>query len=211
MKDKDEEIIFRAEISFKGPSEDFKKILAGLNNIGVESLKIDTVPLPEESFDGLRAGKWITPEKGPSGIRINTVPLPEEKIGSLMIGTWPTPERNASGIMIDTVPLPERKSSGLLVGTWPILEKDGRFGRIPLPEKGLNRELLENLTEDMPKFEIIKDIYGGIHNPHMHLDGKVVLIDRERFQEHVGHIALDIMKDLTERIEETLPVRQIAR
>lgn len=171
MKSKNDEIIFKAELRFKGSVSDFENVLTNLDNLGIDGLKIDTVPLPEK------------PAKG------------------LMIGTWPTPEKGAKGIMIDIVPLPDKKFNGLIIGTWPILEKNGRFGIIPMPERGLSDALEKDLIDDMPSIKITTDIDGGICTAHLHIKDRIYLINRDRFKEHVGQIALEIMGDLTGKIE----------
>ena len=93
----------RARLQFKGSILEFGTALKGLtklqDKIGPDSLKIDTVPLPErgaivvdigfsgpmsdfknvvEGLDDLR-----------STIAIDTVPVPER---APKVGTWPTPE-----------------------------------------------------------------------------------------------------------------------
>ncbi len=187
MKSKNDEIIFKAELRFKGSVSDFKNVLTNLNNLGI---------------DGLKIGTWPTPERGAKGIMIDTVPLPEKRFNELIVGTSPLPEVGVKGIMIDTVPLPEKRFNGLIIATWPILEKNGRFGIIPMPEKGLSHDLEKDLIDGMPSFKINTDIYGGIRTAHLHIKDKIYLINRDRFKEHVEQIALEIMRDLTERIEE---------
>ena len=115
------------------------------------------------------------------GIMIDTVPVPELENGGLMIGTWPTPESKSSTIMIDTVPLPEKT-----------------LGGIPAIAKLLNKEVLDKLSQGMPKIKLIRDIYGGMRNAHFHIGNEVVLLDRARFKELVGRVAESMAKGFAE-------------
>lgn len=156
------EIAFRASIEFKGPANEFEKVMDDLAKLRKRGLMIDTVPLPEKKVGGMM---------------IDTVPLPELGNEGLMIGTWPTPERKASRLMIDTVPLPERPFPG-----------------IPAITKLLTKEMLNKLVKGMPKVRIIKDINGGMRNPHLHVGNEVVLLDRAKFKELVGQVAAEMAK-----------------
>ncbi|MFW9896558.1 MAG: hypothetical protein ACFFD7_12200 [Candidatus Thorarchaeota archaeon] len=215
MRSKDNEIIFKAEIQFKGSISDFKKLTKELHNIGIDNVMIDTVPLPDKPAKGLMIGTWPTPDRDITGIISNTVPIPDETVpipdstvpipdkrgSGLIIGSWSVPKVGAKGLMIDTIPLPEKKFNGLLVGTWPIIGKNGRFGIIPMPEKGLSSDLEEDLIKDMDSLKINTDIYGGIRTPHIHKGDVIYFIDRNTFKKHVGRIALEIMEELTKGIE----------
>ena len=194
-----EKIIFKAELNFKGPLSNFLNTLAHIHDLGIDGLKIDTVPLPESPFNGLKIGSWPTPESPSKGLMVGSWPTPESPSKGLMISTWPLPEKGAKGIMIDTVPLPEKKFNGLLIGTWPILEKNGRFGVMPMPENGLSKELENDLIEGIESFKVTTDIRGGIRNAHLHVKDRIYLIDKDRFKAHVGQIALEIIRDLTEK------------
>lgn len=110
----------RARLQFKGSILEFEKAVRGLtklqNEIGSDSLMIDTVPLPtrgaiivEMRFRGPMSDfgnviKGLTDLR--STIAIDTVPLPERvrptpdpPERAPKIGTWPTPEtpENAFG------------------------------------------------------------------------------------------------------------------
>lgn len=111
----------------------------------------------------------------------------------LMIGTWPTPEHPAGGLMIDTVPLPEQPLPGIV----PV----ARY---------LSRDLLNKLTEGMPRFKIIKDINGGIRSAHLHLQDEVVLLDRAGFKEAVTHVATELAGKLAETAEYTETIGAIS-
>ena len=111
----------------------------------------------------------------------------------LKVGTWPTPEHPAGGLMIDSVPLPDQP----LPGIFPIT-------------RYLDRELLNRLTEGMPRFKIIKDIYGGIRNAHLHMHDEVVLLDQTRFKEAVRHVATELAGELAESTEYTETIRAIS-
>lgn len=100
----------RAALQFKGSLLEFGKAVRGItklqNEIGPDSLKIETVPLPERGaiivymrFRGPMSdfeNVIIGLDNIRSMIAIDTVPLPEI---APKIGTWPTPEtpKNAFG------------------------------------------------------------------------------------------------------------------
>lgn len=131
---------------------------------------------------GLMIDTVPLPEHKARRMMIDTVPLPELEVGGLMIGTWPTPESKAGELMIDTVPLPEQPFPGIKGVT-----------------KLLSRELLDKIAKDMPRFKIIKNIDGGIRNPHLHVENEVVLLDKARFKEVVGQVAMELAKDLLKK------------
>ena len=72
-----------------------EKISAGKKK---DSVKIDTVPLPEKTICigtyQLFIGTWPTPDKHGYPLYIGTWPVPDKK-GLVYIGTWPTPEMPA--------------------------------------------------------------------------------------------------------------------
>ncbi|MFX0195887.1 MAG: hypothetical protein ACFFCW_07180 [Candidatus Hodarchaeota archaeon] len=163
----EEEIDFNASIKFKGSREEFEKLVADLGKLREQGLKIETVPLPEKPKGKARGT-----------IMIDTVPLPEitaREVEGLRIGTWPTPER---GLVLETIPFPPKPFPGI----WPIT-------------KLLSKELLDKITQEMPRIKI-NDIHGGIRNPHLHVRNEVVLLDRARWKEFVGQVALKFSKDL---------------
>lgn len=63
-------------------------------------------------------------------------------------------------------------------GCWPVA-----------PERIIDGGLLEKITSDQPRVKILKDIYGGIRNPHFHIKDEIVLLARDRFQELVKNVA----------------------
>jgi hypothetical protein len=65
-------------------------------------------------------------------------------------------------------------------GGWPV----------PIYEV-LGERLLAQLSGDMPPLKI-DGIDGGIRNPHLHLADRIVLVDRDRFKEVVGHVAMEL-------------------
>lgn len=129
---------------------------------------------------GLRIGTVPLPRDKARGVMIDTVPLPELPVEGLMIGTWPTPEHPAGGLMIDTVPLPERPP----------------FPGVKPATRLLSSEMLAKIAKDMPRVKLIKNIYGGIRNPHLHINNEVVLLDSARFKEFVGQVATELGKGL---------------
>ena len=90
----------RSVLRFKGAIKDFEKAVMALSKIEdkFDSLKIDTVPLPEEVGVTIQArfsgsfsefeGVVINMSDMLASLAIDTVPLPER----FAIGTWPTPE-----------------------------------------------------------------------------------------------------------------------
>ncbi len=129
------------------------------------------------------------------GLKIDTVPLPEDKAkGSMMIDTVPLSELKVEGLMIGTWPTPERKTIGLIIDTIPLPEKSP-CGFIPVT-KILSKELIDKIAKEMPRTKIIKNIDGGIRTPHLHIENELVLLDRARFKELVGQVAMELAKDL---------------
>lgn len=162
-----EEIDFKASIGFKGSTEEFEKVAADLGKLRERGLKIETVPLPEKPKGEVRGT-----------IMIDSVPLPEitaTEVEGLRIGTWPTPER---GLILETIQFPRKPFPGI----WPIT-------------KLFSKELLDKITQGMLRIKI-NDIHGGIRNPHLHVRNEVVLLDRARWKEFVGQVAMKLSKDL---------------
>jgi hypothetical protein len=132
----------------------------------------------------LRVGLEI--EGSPAEIQEVIAQLEALPSGGLQIGTWPTPQRPAQGMtikttplpLIDTVPLPEDEA-----GIWPVTRL-------------FDPELAKLLSQGMPRLKMIDDIRGGIRNAHLHIGDEVVLIDRERFKEIVGHAAKELAKNV---------------
>jgi len=79
---------------------------------------------------------------------------------------------------------------GHTAGCWPIA-----------PEELLSRKILDKIIEGMPRIKIIRGIDGGIRNPHLHIGDEVVLINRERFKELAGQVAMELAERLAERAD----------
>lgn len=77
-------------------------------------------------------------------------------------------------------------------GCWPIA-----------PERILTKEMLNKVIEDMPRLKIIRPFPGGIRHPHLHVKNEVILIDKARFKEVVGQIAMELAGKVAERAEYT--------
>ncbi len=87
---------------------------------------------------------------------------------------------------------------GHTAGCWPIG-----------PEELLPRKILDKIIEDMPRIKIIRGIRGGIRDPHLHIGDEIVLIDRKRFKEVVGQVAMELAGRLAERADYTETVGAI--
>jgi hypothetical protein len=89
---------------------------------------------------------------------------------------------------------------GHTAGCWPIA-----------PEQILGKRVLDRVTEGMPriKAEIIRGIDGGIRDPHLHIRDEMVLLDRARFKEVVGQVAMELAGKIAEREEYTETVGAI--
>lgn len=87
---------------------------------------------------------------------------------------------------------------GHLAGCWPIP-----------PERILGRKVLNKVIEGMPRIKIIQPFPGGIRNAHLHIKDEIVLLDRARFREVVGQIAMELAGKLAERAEYTETVGAI--
>lgn len=147
-----EEIVFKAQIEFKGSIEEFQKVAADLQKLTASGkVKIDTVPLPEK------------------------------------------PRDKTKGLMIDTVPLPDLQFKELALEGVTIRPKP--YPGFPPPEF-LGKAVIDHLVKDMPRIKINKDIYGGMRNPHLHIKNEIVLLNKERFKELVGHVATNLSKEL---------------
>ena len=79
---------------------------------------------------------------------------------------------------------------GHTAGCWPIG-----------PEELLSKKVLERVTEGMARIKIIKGIAGGIRDPHLHIGDEAVLVDRLRFKEVVGQVAMELAGRLAQRAE----------
>ena len=126
----------------------------------------------------------------------------------LKIGTWPTPEHPAKSMMIDTIPLPEHPGRGLKIETIPLPEHH-LPGIYPVA-RHLSRSMVDKLTKGMPKFKLIKDIYGGIRCAHLHLHDEVVLLNEAGFKEVIQFVAKDLAGRLAETTDYTKTVGAIS-
>ena len=65
-----------------------------------------------------------------------------------------------------------------------------RAGSITFPMKFLLKtDDLMNLVKAEKKFKLIKDINGGIRNPHFHLENEIVLFDQPAFEKFTEKVA----------------------
>ena len=82
---------------------------------------------------------------------------------------------------------------------WP---PDHTAGCWPIgPEEILSQKILGKLTDNMPRVKIVRGIKGGIRDPHLHVKDELVLLDRARFKEAVGQVAMELGGRLAERLE----------
>lgn len=87
---------------------------------------------------------------------------------------------------------------------------DHTMGCWPFPPDGiLSKKVLDKIIEDQPRIKLIKDIYGGIRNPHLHIANDVVFLDRERFKNFVGQLAMEIAGNIAEKSDYTETVGAI--
>jgi hypothetical protein len=65
-------------------------------------------------------------------------------------------------------------------------------GFMPIePKRVLTWTKIDELIKDRPKF-LIKDIYGGIRDPHFHIDGGIVFLEEQEFKQLIKDIAVNI-------------------
>lgn len=83
-------------------------------------------------------------------------------------------------------------------GCWPVA-----------PEKIIEGDLLEKIISDQPRVKILKDIYGGIRNPHFHVKDEIVLLARNRFQELVKNVAGELAVQLAAKADYAKTLRAI--
>ncbi len=72
----------------------------------------------------------------------------------------------------------------------------------------LGERRFAEFTEGMPRIKIdfIRPIPGGIRTPHIHVDGDVVLVDRDRFKKYVGEVAQKLAEMRVEKMEDYVEV-----
>ena len=83
-------------------------------------------------------------------------------------------------------------------------------GCMPLPlERLLSKEILNQVLETAPVINIrfIRDIYGGIRVPHLHLDvEQVALLDKTQFKMVAGEVAKNLAMMRAESINDYIRV-----
>lgn len=72
------------------------------------------------------------------------------------------------------------------------------------PLEILSKEVIARVTEGMPRIRI-KPIPGGIRDPHLHIGDEAVFLDRARFKELVGQVAMNVAGKIAEGKEYTVP------
>jgi hypothetical protein len=66
-------------------------------------------------------------------------------------------------------------------GCWPI-------GPLEL----LNPRVLQAIAAEQPRLKTVEGIRGGIRDPHLHLKDEIVFLERARFKELVGQVAMEV-------------------
>jgi hypothetical protein len=66
-------------------------------------------------------------------------------------------------------------------GCWPI-------GPVDL----VNPRVLEAIAKGQPRLKIMEDFPGGIRDPHLHLKDEIVFLERARFKDLVGQVAMEV-------------------
>jgi hypothetical protein len=90
------------------------------------------------------------------------------------------------------------------------LPSDHTKGCWPFPIEGiLSKRVMEKVIDDMPRYNLVKDIYGGIRIAHLHIGDDLVLLDRERFQNFVGQLAMEIGQRIAAKADYTTTVGAI--
>lgn len=82
-------------------------------------------------------------------------------------------------------------------------------GCMPLPlQRLIPEDHLNKLVEGMPVINIkyVKDIYGGMRTPHLHLGDDIVLLERDRFAQYVGEVASTLGAMRAETLEDYVEV-----
>ena len=72
------------------------------------------------------------------------------------------------------------------------------------PDEILGKERFAEFIGNLPRTGItyIKDIRGGIRTPHIHVDGDVIFVDREKFKTFVKEIAQNLVEMRVENVED---------
>jgi hypothetical protein len=82
---------------------------------------------------------------------------------------------------------------------WP---PEHNAGCWPVPiENILSKQILDAIVEGIEPLKVIKPFPGGIRDPHLHVGGKIVLINRDKFREVVGKAAMEIAGKIAEMSE----------
>ena len=83
-------------------------------------------------------------------------------------------------------------------------------GCMPLPlSKLISEDILKRIIKEAPAIDIrfIRDIYGGIRVPHVHLDeNRIALLNREQFKQVAGEVARNLAMMRAEAIEDYIHV-----
>jgi hypothetical protein len=85
------------------------------------------------------------------------------------------------------------------------IEVVGAAGGMRVPVELLfPQEQLKALVKEMPAIDIrfIRDIRGGIRTPHLHLEDRVILLDKERFVQFAGEAAQRLAEMRASHIED---------
>lgn len=70
------------------------------------------------------------------------------------------------------------------------------------------KETLNKIIKGSPKLQVtwIKDIAGGIRDPHLHLADEIVLLDRERFKLMVSEVASMLATERVDHMDDFVSV-----
>jgi hypothetical protein len=81
------------------------------------------------------------------------------------------------------------------------------------PEEILGEERFAEFAEHLPRAHLtyVRDIRGGIRTPHLHVDGDVVFVDREKFKVFVKEIAQNLAEKRAEKVEDYIELMEALR
>jgi hypothetical protein len=91
--------------------------------------------------------------------------------------------------------------------TIPNLPKDiGIAGGWPFPmERLLDKNTLANMARGATRIKLAKYLCGttcgGINNPHIHVKDEVIFLDRQKFKEVSGLVAMKLAGDLASKVK----------
>ena len=86
-----------------------------------------------------------------------------------------------------------------------LIEIGGAAGGMRVPvDMLISPDRLKALIKEMPAIDIrfIRDIRGGIRTPHLHLEDRVILLDKERFVQFAGEAAQRLAEMRASHIED---------